>query len=1014
MRKFYVGLLLSFFTCCIWGQSKDDLQELLDSKGLLRSDEVTVVDLSNYSSLERTRPLYVRNGGKFKFINGTLLRTEHLKDSAMLVITNNSSVDLGDGAELSGAKEYNEKYMVDSELELVLVDHGKLSISSGRIHNVFSNGNSYLFSTSYYNRRAVTVSSKGIFEMTGGIIVESTVENNGQMIFKGGHIGCVRSYNDFEMSGDAWFYDVCYEKDKIIKLSSALKNEMTVWLNDLAIMSTAPGASPKYIDYDGAVLMTSNGYEITEADLQKIRLQTNRKYKLILENSHVLIRKADDEINTQKDFIEAIENATGTCESPTEIKVSGEILLDSKIEIKNKGIKLTGGGTLKRASGYLGELFVLNGACVTLENINFDGNAFAFSNYSDSEILKSPIVLYNQSVLKINEGTLIKNHRVNDNHAGLICAYSASMPVHSCSVIMNGGQITNNIVPLSDIISNTDPYLSDFYVKINGGIISNNRCLSLVVANDVDILDVYIVDNNTNNSIIRFETGWIQNFENGIPGFISVSSNVILQNTTNVSSFILAGENAFIYRFGEFKNKINIKHSSYYENKLITGTAIVKGWQGYELTEKDLSMCHYESDKWELELKDNAFVLKEKGSSSQDEIKNGDDLQDFLDGLVEKGTTGTEKEPIDIILGGGVNDGITLGVFPKIRIYVNMHIRIVGGTFVRGTGVDASYDGTMFDVAEGASVVFENVTIDGGKRDFPNSLIKAGGTVYITGTTIIKNGSGNGLYGGAVYIPIGGRVVMSGGTITENYGTQGAAFFNNGTLIINGGLIYGNSGTIGVIVNNGGSSFTLNGGSIYDNTGLQMGGIFNGDGSTIFINNGIIDGNNVFDFYTWVNIIINGGVQINGPLALLPPAKLLITSKLEYTIYLTIIVNVFVNGTVIAEGHNGYKLTEQDLSHIYFVNEKWELKLQDNTIVLVEKSPATAIEDVSNTKVVYVENNNLVLKGQIVGEPYYIYSINGHLVHKGLIDSDYTQYLLKEKGIMIVKCGNKTYKVVNK
>lgn len=1024
MNCFYKGLLLSFLTCLnVWGQAEDDLQRLLDEKSQLRSDEVTEVDLSKYSSLERTRPLYVR-GGNFKFINGTLLRTESLKDSAMLVITGNASVDLGEGAVLSGAKEYDQKYMVDTDLELVLVDNGKLSISSGRIINVYSKtsgvsiSSSSPFFGSYSLRRAVNVSENGAFEMTGGVIVESTVENKGQMIVKGGHIGCVRSYNDIEITGTASFDEILFEKDTRIKLSSALESNVNVWLNDLLIVSTAPNVPDRYmVDYDGAILMTGDGYQITEADVQKIKLnRSSKEWTLVLENNNVIIRKVvDTEIDTEAEFIQAIENATGTCEAPTEIKVSGKILLGSKIEIKNKGVKLTGGGTLQRAAGYLGELFELNGACVTLENITFDGNKSAFSNYSNSDILKSPIVLYNQSKLTINDGALIINHRVNDNHNGLINAYSTTISVSSCSVIMNGGQITQNVVPYSDIITNIDPDLSDFYVKMNGGTISANTSLSLVVANDIDISDVYIVDNENSSSDIRLETGWIQNFTNGIPGSVSVSSNVILQNTANVSSFILTGVDAFIYRFGEIKNKINIKHSSYYESKLTVGTAIVKGWQGYQLTEKDLANCNYESDKWELELKDNAFVLKEKGSSTTDEIENGDDLQDFLDGLVEKGTTGTEKVPIDIILGGGVNTGATLEVVKKINVHVNIHIRIVGGTFVRGTNVEASSGGTMFDVAEGSSVTFENVTIDGGSRnDFQNSLIKVGGTVNITGSTIIKGGWGNGLYGGAVYIPKGGCVVMSGGTITGNYGSQGSAFFNDGTLIIHGGSIYGNSGTIGVIVNDEGAVFTLNGGSIYENTGSQMGGIFNGEGSIITWNGGTIEGNNVYDFYTWVNIVLNGGARVNGPFALISPAKILISSTLQYTIELVILVNVYVNGTVIAEGYNGYKLTEQDLSRLYFVSDKWELKLQGNTIVLVEKGGSTAIESVSNSKYVYVENDCLIMKGQTVGEHYFVYSVNGLLLHEGVIDSDCSRCLLNQKGIFIIKCGDSTYKIINK
>jgi phage/plasmid primase-like uncharacterized protein len=73
----------------------------------------------------------------------------------------------------------------------------------------------------------------------------------------------------------------------------------------------------------------------------------------------------------------------GSCNGdPTTITINGTITIANGIVIKDKAIKLTGGKII-RSSTYLKDLISLQGACLTLENIDIDGNKDAFDNGSN-------------------------------------------------------------------------------------------------------------------------------------------------------------------------------------------------------------------------------------------------------------------------------------------------------------------------------------------------------------------------------------------------------------------------------------------------------------------------------------------------------------------------------------------------------------------------------------------------------------------------------------------------------
>ena len=171
----------------------------------------------------------------------------------------------------------------------------------------------------------------------------------------------------------------------------------------------------------------------------------------------------------------------------------------------------------------------------------------------------------------------------------------------------------------------------------------------------------------------------------------------------------------------------------------------------------------------------------------------------------------------------------------------------------------------VFTIEGGCSLTLaENgggtITINGGNKpsNAPLVWIDSGGTFTLKAGTLTSNSlEGGSRFGAGVYLG-GGSFVMTGGTITNNYGVShgGGVFVNGGSFTMTGGTISGNtvrseSNGAGVYVSSG--SFTMGGTAViaadnelYLNSGTYISlssGSFTGsakniDGSSTVISNG--------------------------------------------------------------------------------------------------------------------------------------------------------------------------------
>jgi len=210
----------------------------------------------------------------------------------------------------------------------------------------------------------------------------------------------------------------------------------------------------------------------------------------------------------------------------------------------------------------------------------------------------------------------------------------------------------------------------------------------------------------------------------------------------------------------------------------------------------------------------------------------------------------------------------------------------------------------LFDVASGASLTLDHLTLQGGGAGGGGAIFNHGTLNVINGTTLTGNyggavfnagGSAYATYndGGAIYND-GGTVTVSDSTLSNNqtsgfggaiYNADGTVTLSNNTLSTNrafsGGGIYNDNGTVtvsdctlsgngarfgGGIYNSGGtvtvSSSALSGNSAYHSdypwTGGDGGGIYN-DGGTVTVSHSTLSGNTAD-----VNFGRGGGIYNNG------------------------------------------------------------------------------------------------------------------------------------------------------
>jgi len=178
-------------------------------------------------------------------------------------------------------------------------------------------------------------------------------------------------------------------------------------------------------------------------------------------------------------------------------------------------------------------------------------------------------------------------------------------------------------------------------------------------------------------------------------------------------------------------------------------------------------------------------------------------------------------------------------------------------TLTRGTS------GSLITVSDGATLILENIIIDGGGSNFIDTSYFSGNdndnwysedyeSAAAANTDDPEDEAGGG--GTIVRVNSGGSFTMNSGVVlrsninmTANADGGAVTVLGGGRFIMSGGTISGNSVSRnggGVFVNTGGA-FTMNGGVISGNNSQQHGGgvYATGSGAVFIMNGGMISGN---------------------------------------------------------------------------------------------------------------------------------------------------------------------------
>lgn len=699
-------------------------------------------------------------------------------------------------------------------------------------------------------------------------------------------------------------------------------------------------------------------------------------------------------VTTEAELQKAIENATGSCNGdPTTITINGTITIANGIVIKDKAIKLTGGKII-RSSSYLKDLISLQDACLTLENIDIDGNGNSFAKTVE---MYPAIDVEFKSSLTINSGTKIHNH-VSDTDLGIINEYGSS-------VIMNDGSIYDNYNPLGIIRSGGS------FVMNGGSIYKNEGSYLLMLLNSFEMNGGRITDNLSKDDGIWLQSGVVKQ-----KAVIKNQSKVIVNKTlkiegngANISdSILLDNADSYLTRSAQQEAVLYLSHPSDYVKKLTAGIVVVKGIDGYQLTENDLKYYNYSIPGWKLVLSGNTIILGKADEGN--DFGNADDIQKWIDEQAKKALA-QGKDSVDLVCRKDkkipIDADKTLTFPPKIKMHVFYCV------LTREKPVDGSTGSVrMIDIPETSSVAFDNSSIDGSGVQSQEPLIFVKGTMSLDNASKVTGANDNSNAGGAVYVANTGTFNMNNGEISGNAGVNGSAIFNEGTLLYNGGTVKGNTGSIGSILNYDGSTFTMTGGTVTGNTATkEVGGIYIGENVKATFTGGTVTSNGeTSDIYTWSNINYSGDVNAT-KLKMIQPAKLFVTSKLKNKIQLDYLGDNLTAGTIVAQG-SGYQLGSSDFSNISSTNKDWQFAFSNGNIILKLKDSPIEVVDATEDAA-YMEGGQLILVGQTVGVPYTVYSLNGRMVKSGIIKSAKESIQFDEKGLFLIRCGKNSYKVVN-
>lgn len=583
-------------------QENDRLQATLDQAAALTKAGDLVIDLSLYpDELFRTRPLYVRNGVKTTFVNGTMVRGVELRDSATLVISHDSRVEWGDGAVLTGESRVAGR-------ELVAVELGSFELTSGEIRDTrdpSGNGNS--------DAAVALYTEKSQFTLSGGRIVNTLGVQNyggGFVYLQQGEIisGLVYTPVDVWVDGGITSLKavINLEGNAKVNVASALHTEIMIWVVG------GQNAGP----YVGQVVATGyHGYMLSAEDLSCFRYATDENTQLwqfALQNNQIIFTLAETQIfgtgEELQDYLATLValGQQGTEKDPVAIllaadkpvEISKPLQIPAKAHLAFKGGSLVRGVALRSSGAAESMLKVPRGSSLSLDQTTVDGG---------KQEASAALVTVSGKLL-VGTGSIIKGGNPQDGKSG-----SGIYIEPTGQMQLAGGQLEANRSTGSGVIENAGELI------ISSGFVQNNQSDESVVINRDNsrfqmtggIIEANMSENAVSAALVfgkdchvSIQKGYIYS---GAQTEIDTQSDIHLGGETAIKGNVVLHEGTKLQIGSYLQNDL---HLAYQGTDVLPGTVVACGTGDYTLTRKDLDRIINVSGGYDFVLENGSIIIR--------------------------------------------------------------------------------------------------------------------------------------------------------------------------------------------------------------------------------------------------------------------------------------------------------------------------------------------------------------------------------------------------------------------
>lgn len=881
---------------------KDDLLEFITkavNAPLTRAgDDYVEVDLSKFQATVRETTLPITGGKKFRFINGTLTKSEDL-EGPIMSITEGSAVAIGNKCTIGGGTANDSPSILTNNGMLTLeaggslTSHGKISSNSGSWTITGENAVEMTNNADKFYAEGGHLSSPLLCTATDAHIELNTVDWH----TFGTDFGTINTYSDVYTNGllysigDVkyfWMHINLLGKDNVVYLKSSLVGPVQI-----------TGMQKRSGD---AIVKGATDYQLTSNDLSKTTFIGYGSYTLTLNNNTIYLKENDD-LQEYINNVPANGSATVNLRNfkdTTRLKTlyitdgrqitftNGELNRDPTtsvpvLKVSNGGVAIVSDGALISGRDRDGdEVVQLEGGRLNIIGGIIEGS-YGFPH--TSLYMGGPVQYPALRITSPNDHFLLQSGAVMGT---IVCDTT------NADLQLIGGNITGVRYGSNEVISQPNngkkkmpAYISfgpivysksDVIVKsVKSYYYSNQVVIRLDGSSSSSFYPCNLNVTLYGSSVIKLQKSLTETQGLNITAPDKGDKDVLVEG----SGYQLTGEDRDLVTLGynpDDMYKVILKKKKnqltlYYDDlppKVDPNGGDGKGTEDDPY--KDEVPCEGVNVKDDADFDDLYWFITGKQPDGED--CQGTVYEDDGDINIKKDATVT----FDSLYFHGCGCSHYIHVYGTLvieyNIYIVNYLRFIyvhsgGRVIIRGLNGEVTQEVIYI---EGGTVEYHGGEVSGGTYGWYN----VGGTIYIYGGTI-KGNSAGGYTGGQ------GTTYIYGGTIYGGFVNYGTTYWYGGT--VTGGTDY--------------TVYNYKGGRLY-----IYGGTCTGPGTIWNEGDLYIDGSNkvsVQDIY-----LIKG-------------CHVYVLSKLTYKLRLHITVDNIVLNTPIILGGNGYRLTKEDCSMLEII-----------------------------------------------------------------------------------------------